>query len=182
MRSNTMLVSSLSRFLVCLTLLALSMTQVAAQMPRIEGENLAGQKVLLPDAAAGKVAVLIFGFTKSSKVPTKAWANKLDADFGTRPDFTLYQLPVLEDVPRFLRGTVISGIKKGVPENKREHFVPILQAAAELKKFVHYHEPDDAYLVVLGRTGEILSQIHGSPEDAKYALLRAELESSMNSK
>ena len=115
-----------------------------------------------PDGATGKVSVLIFGFTKASKVPTSAWGDKLNADFGTRPDFTLYQLPVLEDVPRLLRGMVISGIKKGLPENKREHFVPILQGEAELKKFVNYHEPDDAYLVVLGRKGETLAQTHGS--------------------
>jgi len=88
----------------------------------------------------------------------------------------------LEDVPRLLRVMVISGIKKGVPENKREHFVPILQGEAELKKFVHYHEPDDAYLVVLGRTGEIVSQIHGSPDNANYARLRADLESTLNQK
>jgi hypothetical protein len=158
------------------------MAQAAAQMPKIEGENFVGERILLPDAAAGKVAILIFGFTKSSRVPTSAWADKLNAVFGARPDFTLYQLPVLEDVPRLLRGMVISGIKKGVAENKREHFVPILRGEAELKKFVHYHEPDDAYLVVLGRTGEILSQIHGSPDDANYARLRAELESPLNSK
>ena len=93
-------------------------------MPKIEGENLAGQKVLLPDAAAGKIAVLIFGFTKASKGPTSAWADKLNADFGTRPDFTLYQLPVLEDVPRLLRGMVISGIKKGVAENTARALCP----------------------------------------------------------
>ena len=178
---NIRLFSSLSRFLVCLSLLAPAMAQVVA-MPKIEGENLVGEKVLLPDDAAGKVSVLILGFTKASKAPTSAWGDKLYADFGTRPDFTLYQLPVLEDVPRLLRVMVISGIKKGVPENKREHFVPILQGEAELKKFVHYHEPDDAYLVVLGRTGEILSQIHGSPDNANYARLRADLESTLNQK
>lgn len=173
--------SSLPRFLVCLSLLAPAMAQVVA-MPKIEGENLVGEKVLLPDDAAGKVSVLILGFTRASKAPTSAWGDKLHADFGKRPDFTLYQLPVLEDVPRLLRVMVISGIKKGVPENKREHFVPILQGEAELKKFVHYHEPDDAYLVVLGRTGEILSQIHGSPDNANYARLRADLESTLNQK
>ena len=179
---NTRLFSSLSRFLFCVSLLAPSMAQVVPAMPKIEGENLIGQKVLFPDAATGKVAVLIFGFTKASKVPTSAWGDKLNADFGTRPDFTLYQLPVLEDVPRLLRGMVISGIKKGVPENKREHFVPILQGEAELKKFVNYHEPDDAYLVVLGRKGETLAQTHGTPDDANYARLRARLDSALNSK
>src|ERR1700730_14739777 len=84
--------------LCCLALFTSSLAQGVAEMPKIEGENFAGHKVALPDAAAGNVAVLIFGFSKASKVPTSAWASKLIADFGTRPDFEVYQLPVLEEV------------------------------------------------------------------------------------
>jgi hypothetical protein len=164
-------------------LLISAVAQDAARMPTIEGESFAGQRVILPDAAARKVAVLVLGFTKASKSPTTAWANKLLADFGTRQEFVLYQLPVLEDVPRFVRGMVISGIKKGVPEDKRDHFVPILQEEAELKKFVHYTEADDAYVVVLGRSGETLALSHGNaPSDANYAQVRNTIESALKQK
>src|SRR5579863_6264015 len=97
-----------------LALVAAMAAQATQPMPRIEGESFAGQKVVLPDAARGKVAVLIFGFTKASKESTSAWAGKIRAELGTRTGFELYQLPVLESVPRFIRGMVISGIKKGV--------------------------------------------------------------------
>ena len=167
-------------FICCLALLTLGGAQDIARMPTIEGESFAGQRVVLPDAAAGKVAVLVLGFTKASKGPTSAWANKLLADFGTRREFVLYQLPVLEDVPRFVRGMVIGSIKKGVPEDRRDHFVPILQKEAELKKFVHYHEADDAYVVVLGRSGESLAIGHGSvPSDGDYEGVRNEIESAL---
>jgi hypothetical protein len=79
--------------------------------PRIEGESFAGQKVMLPDDAKGKVAVLVFGFTKASKGPTSTW-DQIFSEFGNQTGFVLYQLPVLEDVPRFVRGMVISGMKK----------------------------------------------------------------------
>jgi hypothetical protein len=168
---------------VCgLTFVALSLAQSAPEMPKIEGESLAGHKVVLPDAAAGRVTVLIFGFSKASKVPTSAWASKLQADFRARPDFALYQLPVLEDVPRFVRKMVISGIKKGVPEGLRDHFVPILQGEAELKKVVHYKEPDEAYLVLLDRAGNLVRQSHGAPNDANYAGLRGQIEALQNQK
>jgi len=166
----------------CMIFLTMLMAQVLPQIPKIQGESLSGHKVVLPDAAAGKVAVLIFGFSKASKVPTSAWASKLLADFGTRPDVEVYQLPVLEDVPRLVRGMVISGIKKGVPENRRDHFVPILQHEAELKKFVQYGEPDDAYVVVLSRAGNLVEQSHGTPNEANYSPVRAEIESALNQK
>jgi len=146
-------------------------------MPTIEGQSFADQKVVLPDAARGKVAVLIFGFTKASKEPTSAWAEKLSTDVDTRPGLELYQLPVLEDVPRFIRGILISGIKKGVRANMRAHFVPILQHEQELKQFVNYKEPDDAYLVVLDSSGQVVLQRHGPFNDAAYAQLKKDIQS-----
>lgn len=148
-------------------------------MPKIEGESFSGSTVELPDEAKGKVAVFIFGFTKASKGPTAAWADKIFTDFGTQTGFELYQLPVLEDVPRFIRGVVISGIKKGVRENMRDHFVPVLQGEAELKKLVGYKEVDDAYLVTLNSAGQIVGQRHGAFSDAAYTQLRAEIQSQL---
>jgi len=145
-------------------------------MPRVEGESFAGRTALLPDEAKGKVAVLVFGFTKASKGPTSAWGEKLFSEFGKQAGFALYQLPVLEDVPRFVRGMVISGMKKGIKENMRDHFVPILQGESELKKLVSYKEPDDAYLVVLNPSGKIVRQLHGPFSDAAYELLRKEIQ------
>ena len=151
--------------------------QNSTTLARIEGETFTGRKVQLPDDVSGKVAVLIFGFTKASSKPTGAWAKKISADFGERRDFELYQLPVLEDVPRLIRGMVISGIKKGVPEKERDHFVPVLQDEAALKKAVNYSAPDDAYLVILNRKGEVAQQMHEPLLDSDYPRLRQELES-----
>ncbi len=169
--------------LASLALLILASIPAQAQnitekpMPRIEGDSLAGHHIVLPDAASGKVAVLIFGFTKASKVPTAAWAKKISADFTSQPAFALYQLPVLQDVPRLVRGMVISSIRKGVAEETRDYFVPILNGEAELKKLVSYKEQDDAYLVVLNREGKIVAQTHGQVTDAAYAPLKTQLES-----
>jgi len=145
-------------------------------MPRIEGESFAGHKVMLPDDAKGEVAVLVFGFTKASKGPTGTWGQKIFSEFGNQAGFALYQLPVLEDVPRFVRGMVISGMKKGIQENMRHHFVPILQRESELKRLVNHKEPDDAYLVVLDPSGKIVQQMHGSFSDAAYEQLRKEIQ------
>ena len=160
----------------CLLLVTWATAQAVQPMSRIEGESLAGNKVVLPDAAKGKVAVLIFGFTKASKGPTTAWGKKLNAGFADQSDFVLYQLPVLEDVPRLIRGMVISGIRKGVPENLREHFVPIVAGEAQLKKLVNYKEPDDAYLIVLDRSGQIVHQQHSSEPDSAYGEVQSEIQ------
>lgn len=151
-------------------------------LPTMSGESLAGSKNALPEATRGKVAVLVLGFTHASKGPTSAWSEKLNSDFSRQQDFALYDLPVLEDVPRMIRGMVISGIRKGVPENRRDHFIPILHGEAELKNLVHYKEPNDAYLIVLDRSGQIVRQVHGASPDAEYLQLKAEIQALLNQK
>jgi hypothetical protein len=167
-------------FLILASISAAAQSTAETPMPKVEGESLAGHHIVLPNAASGKVAVLIFGFTKASKVPTAAWAKKISADFASQPFFTLYQLPVLEDVPRLVRGMVISSIRKGVPDEIRDHFVPILNGEAELKKLVSYKQQDDAYLIVLNRDGKIAAQTHGPVSDAAYAPLKTQIESLLN--
>jgi hypothetical protein len=161
-------------------LLCTAAAQTPSTMPTIEGQSFTDQKVVLPDAARGKAAVLIFGFTKASKDPTSAWAEKLSSDADTQTGLELYQLPVLEDVPRFIRGMLISGIKKGVRANRRAHFVPILQHERELKQFVHYKEPDDAYLVVLDSSGQVVLQRHGPFNDVAFTQLKKDIQSLLN--
>jgi hypothetical protein len=149
----------------------------AQQLPRLQEENLAGQPVVLPDAASGKAAVLVFGFTRASQTTTGAWAKQVRADFGKSAGFELYQLPVIEEAPKLIRGMITSGMKKGVPENERANFIPVVHNEAELKKLVGYKEADDAYLVALDRSGKVAFQTHGASPDASYAALRAKVES-----
>jgi hypothetical protein len=41
----------------------------------------------------------------------------------------------------------------------------------------HIKEKDDAYLIILGRTGNIVQQIHGAPNDASTAQVKSTIES-----
>jgi len=151
-------------------------TAPAQQLPRLQEENLTGQQVVLPDAASGKVAVLVFGFSRASQNPTGAWMKHLQEDFGKTPGLVLYQLPVLEEAPRIIRGMIVSGMKKGVPENERANFIPVMHSEAELKKLVSYKEPDDAYVVVLDRSGKVAYQAHSGSDAAGYPELRAKVQ------
>jgi hypothetical protein len=155
----------------------LTASAAAQQLPRLQEENLAGHQVVLPDAAAGKVAVLVFGFSHDSQTTTGAWTKQIRTDFGKSAGFELYQLPVLEEAPRLIRGMIVSGMKKGVAEDQRANFIPVLHNEAELKRLVGYKEADDAYVVVLDRNGTIAFQAHGATPDPGYVQLRSKVDS-----
>ncbi len=91
-------------------------------------------------------------------------------------------MPVLEDVPRLIRGMVVSGIRKGTAESKRNHMVPILQHEAELKTLVHYKESDDAYEILLNRSGQIVLRTHGAVNQENYSRVHSEIDALLNQK
>ena len=116
------------------------------------------------------------GLLQASKTPTEAWAKRIESDFGKTSGFALYQMPVLEAVPKVIRGLVISGIKKGVPESERANFVPVLHNEDDLKKLVGFKGEDDAYMVVADRSGSVSYQTHGSSVDPGNAELKGKVQ------
>jgi hypothetical protein len=85
-------------------------------------------------------------------------------------------MPVLEAVPKMIRGMVISGIKKGVPENQRANFVPVLHNEDDLKKFVAFKAENDAYIVVLDGSSKVAYRTHGASVGPEYAELKARIQ------
>jgi hypothetical protein len=141
--------------LVGLLLLCVSALAIEAQtLPPIHGVAVDGREITLPDAAKGRVAVLIIGFTRGSSVPVARWASRFNTDFspGERP--LILRLPFLEEVPKMFRGLAKSGVEKSAGQDRGE-VVPIFESEATYKKLVHYSMPDDAYILVLDRAGAI---------------------------
>jgi len=126
----------------------------------IEGETLAGNKISLPAAAAGRPALLIIGFTRASQNQTKAWSLRV------RDRFPAWSIAVLEDVPRLIRGMVARSIKNSVPLAQHDHFVLVHNGEKQLKQAAAFSRPDDAYLLVIDGAGAIRWSFHGPPTEA----------------
>jgi len=139
----------------------------AEQFPKVEGENLLGQKIALPDAAAGHPAVVVIGFTHSSQNQTKAWTARLQDELPT------YSIAVLEDAPRMVRGMAVHGMKAGIPEDQRDRFVVIYHNEKELKQAAGFDRPDDAYVLFLDKDGGIQRCFHGAVTDAALEELKS---------
>ncbi len=142
-------------FVALIAMLAAAPAWCSDPFPHIEAENVPGKKIVLPDDAKGHATVLVIGFTHASQNQTKAWAAEL------RPSFEMYSLAVLEDVPRLVRGMAVGGIKGGVPQNQRDHFLLVFHGEKELKAAAGFEKPDDAYIVLLDRDGAINWSFHG---------------------
>ena len=68
-------------------------------LPRIEGENLAGKTVVLPNAASRRMAILIAGITHASQHQTKPWDERWRHEFPDPSKVTVYPAAVLRAIP-----------------------------------------------------------------------------------
>jgi hypothetical protein len=101
------------RVFVGFTLLIAGLAHARAQSSRIpttHGTSFAGNPVTLPDDLRGRVGVLVIGFSKSSGDVCKGWGQRLAATYRDSHDVAYYQMPVLEAVPKLVRGMVVKGI------------------------------------------------------------------------
>lgn len=147
----------------------------SVRIPATHGTSFAGTQVTLPDDLHGRVAVLVIGFSKSSGDECKGWGQRLEESYGNSDEVMFYQMPVLESVPKFVRGMVLKSMKSGVPEPEQPHFMPTFSDEAEWKRIVRYANADDAYVLVV-REGKVRWQTSGKVTDAGFIALKEQVE------
>ena len=152
---------------------ALRASRLGAQsIPVTRAESLAGNVVNLPADLKGRPAILVLGFSRKSSAQTKPWGDVIEHDFKSDSQINYYQLPMLEQVPRFIRGIVTDGIRKPLSSEQRTRFIPVFQDEAAWKRLAHFAGADDAYVLLIDGAGHVRWQTAGAFEKATYEDLR----------
>ncbi len=149
-----------------------SPTAAAQHIPEVHTTSFSGDLVDLPSMLQGKVAILVLGFSRGARQQTTLWGRRLPTDYFYSPDILYYEMPVLQSVPRLLRGAVLRSIKSEVSPRSQPHFAPLTTDEQQWRSIVHYNQPDDAYVVLVDGTGLVRAQFHGQPTDAIYQELK----------
>ena len=102
--------------------------------PRLEAEFLTGRKAVLPDAAAGKVALVMMGFTYDSRFAVEKWAEHVNREFGTNDKVTFFEVPVIGGMGRMAKWFIDSGMRKGTPKELHENVITVYGGADRWKK------------------------------------------------
>jgi len=143
-------------------------------MPPLRGEFLSGRKAVLPDAARGHVALVALGFTYESRFAVEAWIARFRQDFGADSSFTFFEVPVLGGMARMARPFIDGGMRRGTPRALHENVITVYGRANEWKLRLGFREADDAYLLLLDRSGRVVWRHAGPFREEDHALLTAE--------
>jgi hypothetical protein len=144
-------------------------------IPLTHATALSGRQVTLPADLKARSTVLVLGFTQKSSDACSAWGQQIAAMTAGDSRVVNLQMPVLESVPRWIRGMVVHSMKGHVPVNLQGTFVPVFENETEWKHVVGFSAPDDAYVVVADAQGRIVWQAHGAVTDAQMRELKVHL-------
>src|SRR5436190_16457423 len=162
---------------LCITLILIVLAsaqtlQPGSPLPQVKGTSLDDQEITLPDAAAGKVTLLIVTFSKAAGERARSWNDPFFKDYPQDDKVTSYAIAMLEDVPGILRGMVRSGIRRGVPAPMRRRFITVIKGEAEWRKHIGVQDDKDVYLLLLDGKGRVQWMHHGQFEQAVYDALK----------
>jgi hypothetical protein len=145
-----------------------SLLRAGDRLPRLEGEFLTGRRAVLPDAAAGQVALVALGFTYASRVPVEAWAGWFRQAYAGRPGVTLFEVPMIGGAGRMARFFIDRGMRKNTPSELHEHVITVYGGTGPWKQRLAVSDDRQAHLVLLDATGTV-RWMHAGPFDPERA-------------
>jgi hypothetical protein len=146
----------------------------AEALPLTSAKTLSDKRVVLPDAVRGHVAVIVIGFRHASRNRSAEWGKRLEQQFAGS-DVTCYEAAMLQDVPRLMRGMVVSSIRKGVPAAQHDRFLVLLEKEDEWKKLAKFSEGDAAYVLLVARDGNVVWTTHAKMDEPQVAELQKQI-------
>jgi hypothetical protein len=168
-----------------LALLVLALTAAAAapvaelavgdRLPPLRGKFLSGRTSVLPQAASGRVALLMLGFTYDSRFSVEAWAKRFRQDFGTQPKVTFFEIPMIGGMARMGKWFIDSGMRRGTPKADHENVITVYGGTDQWKQRVGFRDTRAAYLILLGPNGKVVWRYAGSLDEEPYKALSSEV-------
>jgi len=146
----------------------ISPLQVGETLPPLKGDFLTGRSAQLPEAAAGRVALLAVGFTYNSRFPIEAWIGRFRKDFGNDSHATFYEIPMIGGMARLGKWFIDSGMRKGTPANDQENVITVYGDTDAWKQRMGYQLPDAAYLILLDKRGAVRWRHGGAFDEDAY--------------
>ncbi len=148
---------------------------VGDPLPALRGEYLTGRSAVLPRDAAGRVALLMLGFTYDSRFQVEAWAKRFRQDFGMEPRVTFFEIPMIGGLAKLGKWFIDGGMRRGTPQADHGNVITVYSASDVWKQRVGFHDPKSAYLILIDGSGKVAWSYAGSLDEKPYQALSSEV-------
>ncbi len=147
---------------------------VGDAFPPLKAKFLTGRTALLPDAARGKAALVMMGFSYDSRFAVEAWAKAFQGEFGARQDVTFFEVPVIGGMGRLAKPFIDSGMRKGTPPALHENVITVYGNVDYWKALMGFVKQAEhaAYLALIDPDGRVRWLHRGSYTPEAMSALR----------
>lgn len=145
--------------------------------PTLTSEFLTGRKAVLPDAATGKTALVLMGFTYDSRFAVEEWSKAFKTAVAGRSDVTFFEVPVIGGMGRMAKWFIDSGMRKGTPKDLHENVITVYGGVDRWKTVMGFTKTAEkaAYLALLDAEGRVVWKHHGPFDRVAFEALVAVL-------
>ena len=149
--------------------------KIGDPLPRLRGKFLTGRNADLPQAASGRVALLLLGFTYDSRFAVESWAKRFREQFQADPRMTFYEIPMIGGMARLGKWFIDSGMRRGTPPADQENVITVYGGTDAWKQRVGFRDSNAAYLILIDQKGKVAWRYAGGFAEEPLGALSAEV-------
>jgi hypothetical protein len=137
---------------------------VGERFPSVQGRALSGERLTLPDAISGEVAILIVAYRQNAQFDCDRWLNSL-AQFQT--PVVIYEVPTITGwAPRQFESRIDEGMRSGIPKSQWGSVVTVYRDGHMIRDLTGNERGRNARVMLLDTDGKIVwfhDQGYGTP-------------------
>jgi hypothetical protein len=148
------------------------------RFPTISTEALDRSKVVLPDSASGSVTFVYLAFRRQDQGQISTWLEPLEREFGGRPGFRFYEIPMMgTSIRGAARGFINSAMATVIPRDKRRWFAPYYGDFRPIATELGITDRTRIHLFLLDQAGLVRFRFSGPATAVSLAALIAAADS-----
>jgi len=148
---------------------------IGNKFPEIRDNSLEKTPVSLPEAAKGKITLVVISFLHQNQPQLDSWLEPFVDKYGNKESLTFYEVPMISGGYKFMRPMIDGGMRAGIPKEKHKNVVTMY---GDVKKYIKALNlnPKYGYAFLLDREGIMRWQGRGfsTPETLKELFETAE--------
>ena len=115
----------LAGFLLIWAATSVAASVIGEKLPRLEAGTLDGHRLVLPDSAAGNIALVGFAYQRESQEDLNSWLQPFRQEYMPADGFLTCEVPMMGSrIPGLLRGVINAAMRRATPMETRRWVAP----------------------------------------------------------
>jgi hypothetical protein len=146
------------------------------RLPRLEATALDGRILVLPDSAAGDIALVGFGYQRESQDDLNSWMQPFRQEYMPADGFRAYEVPMMGlRIPGVLRGIINAGMRRATTNEARRSVAPFYGDVDGYSKRLGVDDRSRVQMFLLDGSGLVRWHASGRADSTGLAGMRLEV-------